>query len=397
MDEKKMRPRYLEAAATADLDRKMVFIGGPRQVGKTTFAEQLGEKYYGDKYQYLNWDSRQDRKQILNEEFDTKNKYIIFDEIHKYKNWKNYIKGIYDKNKSDLKIAVTGSSRLDIYRKGGDSLLGRYRYYRLHPFSAAEIMGTKYNGVPLKDNPDYKGKNVDGKIFERLWKFGGFPEVYINQDEKGLRRWHNERSDRVIKEDIRDIEVIKDISAMQVLVEILRGKVSSELSIESLVEDLKLSYKTIQNWLDILARFYYIYRITPYRSLKIRSLRKKTKLYLWDWSELESEGARLENIVASHLLKFVDYLYDAEGYKAELHFIKDKDQRETDFIVTIDNKPWFAVEVKASYKEIPQSLRYFTEKIGIPASYLVVMEPNKDMMIKGIRVISIDKFLSGLV
>ena len=388
--------RYLEANAGADISEKMVFIGGPRQVGKTTLAEQLGDKLYKGNYQYLNWDSREDRTKILSENFETKSKYIIFDELHKYKNWKNYIKGIYDKNKNRLNILVTGSSRLDIFRKGADSLLGRYRYYRLHPFSAAEMAGMAYKGVPLKNNPDYNGK-TDIKLFERRCKYGGFPEVYLNQDEAGLRRWHNERSDRIIKEDIRDIESIKDISAMQVLVELLRGKVSSELSIESLVEDLKVSFKTVQHWLDILSRFYYIFRITPFRSLKIRSLSKKTKMYLWDWSELEDEGARLENIVASHLLKFTDYLYDTQGYKVELHFIKDKDQRETDFLVSVDNKPWFAVEVKSSYKEIPQTLRYFIERIGIPAAYLVVMEPGKDFIIKGVRVISIDKFLAGLV
>ncbi|OGF50887.1 MAG: hypothetical protein A2231_08705 [Candidatus Firestonebacteria bacterium RIFOXYA2_FULL_40_8] len=376
----------------------MVFIGGPRQVGKTTFAGEIGKKVFKGEYEYLNWDNIRDRKLILSGNIEAGSKYVVYDELHKYKNWKNYIKGVYDKNKDRVKIAVTGSSRLDIYRKGGDSLLGRYHYYRMHPFSMAELQTVRYSGEPLRSHPKPQKLINTAKIFSRLMKYGGFPEIYLKEDASGLRRWHNERSDRVIKEDIRDIESIKDISSMQVLVELLKDGISSDLSVEYLSENLQVSFKTVQNWLNILERFYYIFRIYPFQSSRIRALKKKSKLYLWDWSEAGEEEKKLENIVASHLLKFTDYLYDAFGYKASLHYIKDKDQREIDFLVALDNKPWFAVEVKTSYKEMPASLKYFTEKLNIPVSYLVVQTPGVNFINKsGIRVVSADIFLTGLV
>ena len=390
--------RYLTEQITKDIKEKMVFIGGPRQVGKTTFAKQIGKQIFKGKYEYLNWDNTQDRKLILEEKLEAESDYIIYDELHKYKNWKNYIKGIYDKNKDRIKIAVTGSSRLDIYRKGGDSLLGRYHYFRMHPFSMAELQFVKYSGVPLEDHPKPQRMKHTEEVFDRLWKFGGFPEIYLKEDASEFRRWHNERTDRLIKEDIRDIESIKDISSMQVLVELLKAGTASDLSIESLSGELKVSYKTVQNWLNILEKFYYVFRIYPFQSKKIRALKKKPKLYLWDWSEASEDGKRLENIVASHLLKFTDYLYDAYGYKASLHFIKDMDQRETDFLVAVDNRPWFTVEVKTSYKEIPASLKYFSGKLSVPISYLVVQTPGIDFINKeGIRVVSIDVFLTGLI
>lgn len=392
-----MIDRYLTSDIEKDLINKMVFIGGPRQVGKTTIAKLIGDKRYNGNYQYLNWDSSKDRKSIISETFHAESKYIIFDELHKYKNWKNYIKGIYDKNKENIKIVVTGSSRLDIFRKGGDSLLGRYHYYRLHPFSLAEMAGYKNDFNILNKELNFKNEEENKIYYERLWKYGGFPEYYIKQDEVELRRWHNERGDKLIKEDIRDVEMIKNISSMQLLADLLKEKAASDVSTESLAEDLQVSFKTVSLWLEMLERFYYHFRIYPFKSNKIRSLRKKAKLYLWDWSEIVDEGKRAENIVASHLLKLVHYLYDSKGYKAQLHYLKDKDQRETDFLIAVDNKPWFAVEVKSSYKAIPTSLKYFKEKLNIPFAYLIVNKYEEDLMIKNIRVMSIEKFLTGLV
>lgn len=390
-----MIKRYLEKYILEDLKGKMVFISGPRQVGKTTLAKKIGDERFLDKYVYFNWDNRQDRKVILNENFPSDKKLFIFDEIHKYSGWKNYLKGQFDKHKEKFSILVTGSARLDIYKKGGDSLLGRYHSCRLHPFSLGELLDNKLSVVPFKEIV-FPVNNKDG-VFDALFRFGGFPEIFIKQSEKELRRWHNERADRLIREDIRDIENIRDLSALEVLVELLPDKVGSLFSLNSLREDLSVTHKTMSSWIDILEKFYYHFRVYPFQSNKIKSLRKEPKLYLWDWSEIENEDIRFENMLACHLLKFCDFLFDIEGYKAELYYLRDKEQREVDFLVAVEGKPWFCVEVKKMFKGIPVSLKYFVEKLKIPFAFEVVRERNKDFIKDNIRVISADKFLTGLI
>lgn len=392
-----MLERYLETTVKQDLLEKMVFISGPRQVGKTTMAEKIGGKYFADSTAYLNWDSKSDRASILGERFPSEKKLLIFDEIHKYRNWKNYLKGIFDKNKRNLHLLVTGSARLDIYRKGGDSLLGRYRHYRLHPLSVSELAGHKPGLKPFSALNFHTPDKKTAQSLEVLLKFGGFPEIFSKQSEKKLRQWHNERGERLIKEDIRDLEAIRDLSALQILVEILPTKVGSLLSINSLREDLNATHKTVSSWMDVLERFYYHFRVYPYQSSRINALKKEAKLYLWDWSEIMDNAARFENLMASHLLKFSDYLFDAEGYKARLHFLRDREQRETDFLITVDNKPWFAIEIKTSAKSVSTPLKYFSEKLSVPFSYQVILEPGIDYTKDGIRVLSADRFLTALV
>lgn len=387
--------RYLDKLVSADLKDKMVFIGGPRQVGKTTFATETGRSHY-TKCAYLNWDSREDRQNILASRFDASADLLIFDEVHKYKQWKNYVKGVYDTYKERFDILITGSARLDIYRKGGDSLMGRYHYYRLHPFSLAEVLQidntfTEWGELQF---PLHEGSR---EVFTQLFKYGGFPEPFLKKDERTLRRWHNQRIDRLVKEDIRDTENIRDLSALQVLVELLRVRVGSLLSLNALREDLNVAHKTVSLWMDILERFYYHFRLYPFASSKIKSLRKEPKLYLWDWSEVSSEAARLENIVASHLLKLCHFLYDAHGYKSDLYFLRDTEGREVDFLVTMNDKPWFAVEVKSSDLAVSKHLRYFAQRMEIPWSYQVVEVKDVDFIKDGVRVMSVDRFLGALL
>ena len=391
-----MLERYLEKRIREDLKDKMIFVGGPRQVGKTTMAEHLAEKHFSGQYSLYNWDHRQDRRRILDCEFDSDSRLIIFDELHKYSEWKNYLKGEYDKNKSRRKYLVTGSSHLDIFRKGGDSLQGRYYHYRLHPLSLAELAGIKNTFEPFGELSFQQAKE-SREIFQRLMLFGGFPEVYLKENQRTLRRWHNDRVDRLIRDDIRDLENVRDLSALQVLVELLPAKVGSLFSLNSLREDLKTTHKTMSRWVDILEHFYYHYRIYPFNKSGIKSLRKEPKLYLWDWSELDDPGAVLENLVASHLLKFCHYLHDAEGYKARLHFLRDISKREVDFLVAVDRKPWFCVETSVSSDRSPGSIDYFASRLNIPFRYVVTGEHGIDREKDGTRIISADKFLSALV
>ncbi|OGJ42069.1 hypothetical protein A3B60_02305 [Candidatus Peregrinibacteria bacterium RIFCSPLOWO2_01_FULL_39_12] len=392
-----IKERYLEKPIVTDLKEKMVFIGGPRQVGKTTLTKLIGSKNFKNP-QYLNWDNREDRKNIIAESFRAEADLLVFDELHKFKNWKNYLKGIFDKYKEKFSILVTGSSRLDLYKKGGDSLLGRYHYYRLHPFSLAELRNIKSPQEPMRElrfsNENFQ-KNL--KTFKNLFEFGGFPEPLLHKSKKTLRRWHNERLDRLIKEDVRDTTIIRDLSGLQILAELIEEKAAGQLSINSLREDLQVNHKTASLWVDILEQFYFHFRIYPFASNTIKSLRKEAKIYLWDWSSIMEESKRLENIVASHLLKFIHLLKDEEGYKVDLHYLRDISGREVDFIISIDKKPWFAVEVKNSSEEPSPWLNYYKERLKIPFLYQVVNKPNINLIRNNVNIISVERFLHGLV
>lgn len=393
-----LKHRYIEAPIVEDLTKKMVFISGPRQVGKTTLANALGKNHYATT-SYLSWDNPEHRKTILESRFNPHAKLLIFDELHKYRYWKRDLKGLYDTSHDRFAIIVTGSARLDLYRRGGDSLMGRYHAWRLHPFTLAEIADGRTPAlVPFQELIfEQKTPSSNHTLFESLRVFGGFPEPFLAQDEKTLHRWQNERLDRMIKEDIRDIESVRDLSALQVLVQLLPNKVGALLSLNSLREDLLVAHKTITLWIDILERFYYHFRVYPFTSNPIKSLRRQPKMYLWDWSQVEKESARFENMVASHLLKLVHFLYDGEGHKAELFYLRDVDGREVDFLVAIGRKPWFAVEVKQSDTDLHSPLLYFGEKLKIPFLYQVVEAPGVDFLKEGVRVISAEKFLAGLV
>lgn len=389
------RYRYLQANIVADLLEKMVFIGGPRQVGKTTLAKTIGASAY-ENCEYLNWDSREHRKNIVDGKFSPAPGLHIFDELHKFRQWKNLIKGIFDDKPERFDILVTGSARLDIYRRGGDSLMGRYHYYRLHPFSVAEALARSNSPDPGRE---ISIESIAGarSAYEQLLVYGGFPEPFIKSDARTLRRWHNQRTERLVKEDIRDIENVRDLSALQMLMELLPLRAASLLSLNSLREDLSIAHKTITHWMDILERFYYHFRIFPFTSAKIRSLRKEPKLYLCDWSEVPDAAARLENMVGSHLLKMCHFMYDSEGLKVELNFLRDTDGREVDFLVTLNGTPWVAIEVKMADVAISKHLHYFKTKLDIPYCIQVVGEKGIDFIKNGIRVTSVENLLAALI
>ena len=389
-----IKNRYLTDYVIKDLYEKMVFVGGARQVGKTTFAVNIiGEKF--KKFSYYNWDSRADRREIIRSDWPGDVDLIILDEIHKYKNWKNLIKGEYDKLKRKYKFLITGSSRLDIYRRGGDSLQGRYHYYRLHPFSLAELLNKK-NKIEVFQEINVEGKNYESEC-DAIFKFGGFPEPLLKASPRFLRRWHNEKIERMFREDIREIEQIRDLANMKLLSDILPDRVGSLLSINSIREDIEVSHRAVSNWLNILETFYYHFRIYPYDRKSIRSIKKVPKLYLWDWSEIENPSARFENMIAAHLLKLSHYLFDYEGYKAELNFLRNVDKKELDFLVSINKKPWFAVEAKLSETDVSKSLLYYKDKLKIPYVYQVVKGSGINRLVKDVNIISADRFLSSLI
>lgn len=333
----------------------MVFVGGPRQVGKTTFAlSLLGPDADETHPAYLNWDHPGVPPRLRRAELPPGEPLILLDEIHKYARWRNLLKGIYDTEKSRRRMLVTGSARLDYYRKGGDSLAGRYRYFRLHPFSLRE-----YRQVP------------DAADLERLLVFGGFPEPLFAQNEAEHRIWARDRLSRVVRGDLRDLEQVREISLIEHLVDLLPSKVGSPLSIRSLREDLQVDHKTVERWLQILENLYVCFRLNPYGAPRIRAVKKERKLYLWDWSGVEDLGPRFENLVASQLLKYCHWVEDTEGHVMELRYLRDTDRREVDFVVLRNRKPLFAVECKSGEKAIGPAVRYFAERTPIPRFYQV--------------------------
>ncbi len=290
---------------------------------------------------------------------------------------------------------MTGSARLNIYRKGGDSLQGRYHYYTLHPFSLSEILQNKIKIKPMQQLvfKDNKFNNESDALF----RFGGFPEPFLKQNSRFLRRWNIERLERFFREDIRDLTMISDFNNLTLLTDLLPDKVSSILSINSLAEDLQVHFITVARWLNTFEQFYYCYRLSSFQSRKIASVRKEKKLYLWDWTEIKNDEPRWENLTASHLLKFCNYLKEYEGWKVELFYLRDSTGREVDFLICSDNKPWFAVEVKHKEKTINKNLYYFKNKLNIPYCYQIIADFSKDYIKDDIRVMPVSKFLSGLI
>jgi len=387
--------RYLESPIVDDLSEKMVFVAGPRQVGKTTMARRLLDNEA--RGLYLSWDNRDHRRTIRRSEWPADESLIVLDELHKWRNWKSWIKGEFDTHRDRLRFLVTGSARLDVYRRGGDSLQGRYHHYRLHPFSLAELDFPVRSGTADVTQRLSFRSTTQRTTIETLMRFGGFPEPFLAQSDRTHRRWQKDRIDRVLLEDVRDLEEVRTVSQVQLLADLLPERVASLFSLNSLREDLEASHRAVGHWMDILDRLYYCFRITPWDSRQARTLKRIPKLYMWDWSEVRSKGARFENLIATHLLKFCHFIEDSEGYRANLHFLRDRAGHEVDFLVTIDGNPWFSVEVKVSDGRVEPSITYFKDRLRIPFCYQVTLDGNRNALIDGVHVLPAHVFLSALV
>ena len=366
--------RYLAPKIKDDLNEKMVFLCRPRQVGKTHLSLSFLNPATAKNEAYLNWDDLESKSKIKNGHLPQKQKIIVLDEIHKYKSWRNLVKGFYDKQKESHKFIITGSARLDYYRKGGDSLVGRYHYHRLHPITLPELKSFTVHDI------------------ESLLEFGGFPEPFLKANKVFLKRWQRERHQRVLFEDIIALENIKEITQMENLFERLPKTVSSILSYQSLANDLELNIRTVQRWIDIFDQMYLTFRIQPFISGKIRLVKKTSRIYFWDWSTLEDSGPRFENFVASHLLKYCHYHEDSFGEKMELRYVKDVYNNEIDFVVLKNKKPLFAVECKTGDRSVSKGIHFFKNKLNIPIYYQVHLGKLHYSPEKNIEVIPFSEF-----
>ena len=339
--------RYITPYILEDLQKKMVFVGGPRQVGKTTIAKAiLSETFPAGRY--LNWDFDEDRQDIIKKRWSRDNTLLVFDELHKFPRWKGWIKGIYDVSHEMHSFLITGSARLDVYRRGGDSLMGRYHYWRLHPFTLDEI--------PKVIAPK--------EAFKRLMTVGGFPEPFLDGDERTARRLRRERFDRVLREDVRDLESIRNIQLLWLFLDMLRQRVGGLITLSNLATDLQISPKTAKSWLEVSERMYLVFSVRPYTRSLPRAVLKPPKVYFFDNGDIiGDEGARFENLVATSLLKRLHFLEDRDGYRYELRYIRDKEGREVDFAIIKEGRLEELVEAKYSDENISKHLLYYAERL----------------------------------
>ena len=353
----------------------MVFVAGPRQVGKTTLALNLE----GARAGYLNWDIPADRERILRRELPA-TYFWVFDELHKYRPWRNFLKGLYDAKREGQRILVTGSGRLELFSFGGDSLQGRYHLLRLHPFSVAEA------GI---EDPDGLAE---------LLRLGGFPEPFLGGEEVEARRWSRQNRTRLIEEDVTATTGIRDLGRLEEMMLRLPDLVGSPLSVNALREGLQVAHKTAAAWLDTLERLFAIFRIPPFGAPRIRAVKQERKHYHFDWSLVADPAARFENLVACHLLKWVHFQQDTQGRDLELRFFRDVDGREVDFVVLEDRLPLMLVECKLADRDIDRGLRYMKTRFPDADARQIALSGQRDFVTpQGIRAMPAVDFLRTLV
>lgn len=403
--------RYIlpEVKDCIGLEKKMALISGPRQVGKTTLAQFILKEKQTEK-SYFNWDIEKDRQILLRkkEDFwrDRVNPHrpcMVLDEIHKYPRWKRFLKGLHDSCKNEVEIVVTGSGKLDVYQRGGDSLFGRYHSFRLHPFSVGEAL----QGIQSAQSPqnclarilDEETSPQAKEALLNLENFNGFPEPFYRADAKTLIRWRREHRSLIIEQDLRDLTRIRDIGLMDAMIDLLPERIGSPLSFNALREDLGVAFNTVQNWIKTLSNLYYLFEIRPFSGKMARTFKKEAKIYLFDGSVILDRSKQFENLVALHLLKAC-HAWDDFGFgEFDLHFVRDREKREVDFLITKEKRPWLLLESKTTGKEVDPSLIYFKERLKPVYCLQVVREAEDNFCLKtksDVRVVSAARALSKL-
>lgn len=353
--------------------RQMAFVSGPRQVGKTTACRSLEGAY-------LSWDNQDDRRLLLKgpgaladrlelDRLRAEPPMVVLDELHKHAKWRDLLKGFFDTYGDRVRVLVTGSSRLDVFRRGGDSLMGRYLLYRMHPWSVAEC-----ERVTVPDGEIRPPVAIRPEDWEALWTHGGFPEPFLRRDIRFTRRWRSLRQEQLAKEDLREVTRVQDLGAMEILMRILAERSGQQLVYSNLAGELGVAVDTIRRWVDLLERLHTGFRVRPWFANVAKALRKEPKWFLRDWSGVVDEGARAETLVACHLLKAVEGWTDLGFGDFELRYLRDKQKREVDFLVVKDQHPWFLVEVKASSTKLSPTLRHFQEQTGAPHAFQAVLQ-----------------------
>lgn len=359
-------PRNLRPTIERDLGRKFVFLAGPRQVGKTTLARAIIDSRKGA---YLLYDDDDDRRAILQKGYLSA-RWACLDEFHKFPRWKAHVKGVYDKHHESLHLLLTGSARLDVFQKSGDSLFGRYYLHHLHPLTLGEIAS---GSIPaLLEQPTVPHQPL--RHFSELLRFGGFPEPFYAQSETEHRRWSNARRQLLIREDLRELSQVALVGLVEQLMLLLPERIGSLFSFNALAEDVRVSPVTIKKWMEMFERLFIVFPIPPYAHRIARALHRQPKFFFNDWSQTPDSGDRFENLVACHLWKATQIWTDLGLANVGLHHIRDRDGRECDFLVTRERQPWFLVEAKLSETRPSPALEYFANRLQVPAVQLVATD-----------------------
>lgn len=384
----------------------MLFLTGPRQTGKTTLAKTLAEAY--PHRHYFNWDNVADQKTLISDPYfftqlsasKTQKACLVYDEFHKFLDWKNYIKGVWDSYHDLFDIIISGSGRLDLFKRGKDSLLGRYLQLIVFPFTLGELLKkcTPSNTVTTALDEGVDESPVEAReYFDRLLKMGGFPDPYVKDDPVFTKNWRHERHALVINDDVRQIAQIRELSQLQILAHLLPERIGSPLSLNALREDVGVAFETARDWVSLLEKVFFCFRIYPYAKKIQRVIHKETKLYLFDYSGLDNNGARFENLMALHCLKAVDVWNRTEADEFALHYVRDKSKREVDFFITKNKKPWLLIEAKTSSTSWDSSLVFYQEVLKCPHAVQVLATPGiyrREKTPVGVRVlISVERFL----
>ncbi len=377
-----MVERPLYQAIWKDLARTkpMIFLSGPRQAGKTTFARRVAQSEFAN-HTYFNWDFVTDKKRLVEnpaffEEIQRKDAttpLVIFDEIHKYRKWKNYLKGVYDQFSDRYRFLVLGSGRLNVFQKGGDSLAGRYFQFSLWPFTLAELVGQRLSFKEFVKDPLLllrEDSNAE-KIWGQLFNLSGFPEPYLSGDETIYRRWSRTYHQQLIREDIRNMTEIKNIDEVEVLFSLLPSRVASPLSVASLARDLQVSFNTVQKWVKTFESFYLAFLLRPWAKKVSRAITKERKLYLFDYAMVPVPAARFENMVALELLRAVSSWNDLGLGDFDLRYLRNKEKEEVDFLIVREGRPCLLIEAKFAEDQVSKSLVKFQTLLKVPAVQLV--------------------------
>jgi uncharacterized protein len=364
-----------------DSERQIAMVTGPRQVGKTTSSRTAA----GD-HRYYTWDRQSDRILMtrgpdavaadlhLDRVRDSPVR-IVFDEIHKNPRWRTFLKGFHDVYADDTKTIVTGSARLGFFRRSGDSLMGRYFLYRMHPVSLGELTQIRSMNTLKLDQLICPPQRIGDTAWNDLVTFGGYPEPFLKNDTRFYNRWCRLRRELLFREDVRELTRVEETGRIEVLGTLLEARAGSLLDYSSLARDAGIAVDTARRWTAILEALFHSFTVRPWFRNVPKSLRKQPKVYLWDWSLIREPGVRFENLVASHLLKAVHWWTDVGLGTFELYYLRDKAKREVDFLVIRDGKPWFLVETKlSSDRNLSPALEYFRNITGADHAFQVVMD-----------------------
>ena len=341
--------RYLDDPVASDLQRKMVLLTGPRQVGKTTLCRQLMERFASA--QYLNWDVAADRTILRRQTWGARTRLLAMDEIHKMPDWKSWLKGVVDGRPPEQALLVTGSARMETWRQSGDSLAGRYLPFRLHPISVREWCEQR-GGTPAE-------------ALARLMERGGFPEPCLAASVEDAERWRRQYFTDLIREDVVEFSRLHEITAMRLFVEVLRERVGTPLSLASIARDLAVSPTTLKRYLDILQALYIVFAIQPWHHNIARAILQTPKVYFFDTGLVRGDaGVRFENAVAAMLLKHAHFRQDAQGKNTGLHYIRTKDGAEVDFALSEENRLAHLIECKLSDNAPHRALTRFASQFA---------------------------------